>query len=387
MKTCWRYSRERVGEPDGLGRRRWRALVTESGRRGDGEEAANGGFDGRRQGSAGRRLVRSEAGREVSPDWKEAAAGWGACVETEARLGRSSASKAGVEPLNRSGGGGRSAVSSKAGARIDDRLGFPVGFARLSGSKEGSLLDCEGSHLPFLPAPISLPFARAPISLPFPQDPIFQRPVESEVNQGACLIAKVFPSAKKFRSNRIMPELEEKLDMFGRVVATGADVWVPNSGVLPPELGDVEEVASSKEGQQDDEANTVHTDNHYDLIIGDSQSSHNTRPITPKKKRVRTTKSEETQMLIGHIEDLISAAKSISSAISSSIASRKCLTIADALEEISKFPEIFDDLDFYDFAVQYIQDRNQREAFMGLPADRKVWFLKRRYHTSFTSLL
>ncbi|KAH0434777.1 hypothetical protein IEQ34_026772 [Dendrobium chrysotoxum] len=27
-----------------------------------------------------------------------------------------------------------------------------------------------------------------------------------------------------------MPELEEKLDiMFGRVVATGADVWVPNS--------------------------------------------------------------------------------------------------------------------------------------------------------------
>ncbi|KAL0912046.1 hypothetical protein M5K25_017989 [Dendrobium thyrsiflorum] len=92
-------------------------------------------------------------------------------------------------------------------------------------------------------------------------------------------------------------------------------------------------------------------------------------------------------MLIGRIDDLVNAATSISSAILSSTASRKCLTIADALEEISKFSEIFDDQDLYDFAVLYIQDKNQREAFMGLPTDWKVWFLKRRYQTSFTSLL
>ncbi|KAH0448480.1 hypothetical protein IEQ34_022280 [Dendrobium chrysotoxum] len=71
--------------------------------------------------------------------------------------------------------------------------------------------------------------------------------------------------------------------MFGRVVATGADVWVPNSGVLPPELRDVDEVVSSDEEQQDDEANTLNSDNHEDPIIGDSQRSHNTRPITHKK--------------------------------------------------------------------------------------------------------
>ncbi|KAL0928571.1 hypothetical protein M5K25_000468 [Dendrobium thyrsiflorum] len=131
----------------------------------------------------------------------------------------------------------------------------------------------------------------------------------------------------------------------------------------------------------------VYTDSHYDPIIGESQRSHTTRPITPKRKRIRSTKPGGRQMLIGHIEDLVSAAKSISLAISSSKASRKCLTIADAWEELSKFPEIFDDHDFYDFVVQYIQDRNQREAFMGLPNDRKVWFLRRRYHMSFTSLL
>ncbi|XP_020702401.2 chlorophyll a-b binding protein AB96-like [Dendrobium catenatum] len=159
------------------------------------------------------------------------------------------------------------------------------------------------------------------------------------------LVLKVFPSAKKFRYNGIMLELEEKLNiLFGSVVAIGADLWVPNSGVLPPELKDVEEVASSEDEQQDDEANTIHTDNHDDPIIGDSQRSH-------KRKRIRTTKSGGRQMFIDHIEELVSAAKSISYALSSSTASKKCVTIADALEEISKVPEIFDDPEFYDFVV------------------------------------
>ncbi|PKU78991.1 hypothetical protein MA16_Dca000335 [Dendrobium catenatum] len=147
-----------------------------------------------------------------------------------------------------------------------------------------------------------------------------------------------------------MLELEEKLNiLFGSVVAIGADLWVPNSGVLPPELKDVEEVASSEDEQQDDEANTIHTDNHDDPIIGDSQRSH-------KRKRIRTTKSGGRQMFIDHIEELVSAAKSISYALSSSTASKKCVTIADALEEISKVPEIFDDPEFYDFVVLYILD-------------------------------
>ncbi|KAI0526787.1 hypothetical protein KFK09_002378 [Dendrobium nobile] len=81
---------------------------------------------------------------------------------------------------------------------------------------------------------------------------------------------QVFPLAKKFRYNGIMPELEEKLDiMFGRVVATGANVWVPNFGVLPPELRDVDDIASSEEEHQDDEVNTLHTNSIEDPIIGD----------------------------------------------------------------------------------------------------------------------
>ncbi|KAL0924401.1 hypothetical protein M5K25_005228 [Dendrobium thyrsiflorum] len=85
-----------------------------------------------------------------------------------------------------------------------------------------------------------------------------------------------FPSAKKFRYNGIMPELEEKLDiLFDRVVVTGADIWVSNSGVLPPELRDVEELASSEE-HQDDEANTLHTDSLDDPIIGAAPVSHPT---------------------------------------------------------------------------------------------------------------
>ncbi|KAH0454828.1 hypothetical protein IEQ34_016752 [Dendrobium chrysotoxum] len=74
---------------------------------------------------------------------------------------------------------------------------------------------------------------------------------------------------QKFQYNGIMPELEEKLDiMFGGIVATGADVWVPNSGVLPHVHKDVEELASFEEEHQDDEANTLHTDILDDPIIG-----------------------------------------------------------------------------------------------------------------------
>ncbi|KAH0459745.1 hypothetical protein IEQ34_012559 [Dendrobium chrysotoxum] len=115
----------------------------------------------------------------------------------------------------------------------------------------------------------------------------------------------VFPLAKKFRYNGIMPELEEKLDiMFGRGVATGADIYVPNSGVLPPKLRDVEELASSEEEHEDDKANTLHTDSLDGPIIGDSQRSNNTRPITHKRKKIRRTKPGGRQMFIEHIEEL-----------------------------------------------------------------------------------
>ncbi|KAH0459589.1 hypothetical protein IEQ34_012403 [Dendrobium chrysotoxum] len=48
---------------------------------------------------------------------------------------------------------------------------------------------------------------------------------------------QVAPAAKKFRFNGIQPELEQKLEtMFSHIVATGDNVWIPNSGILPPEL-------------------------------------------------------------------------------------------------------------------------------------------------------
>ncbi|KAL0917032.1 hypothetical protein M5K25_012072 [Dendrobium thyrsiflorum] len=184
-----------------------------------------------------------------------------------------------------------------------------------------------------------------------------------------------------------MPELEEKLDiMFGRIVAMGRDVWVPNSGVLPPEFRDVEEDAYEEE-HQGDNANTLHGHEFDNPSRTDLQRSHNTHPVIHKRKRIKRTNSGGRQLFIDHIKELINAARSISSAISTANASQKCVTIMDALEEISHIPEIFDDLEFYDFAIDYIKDRNHRETFMALPTDRKVWWLRRRYHRSFSSLL
>ncbi|PKU70818.1 L10-interacting MYB domain-containing protein-like [Dendrobium catenatum] len=195
---------------------------------------------------------------------------------------------------------------------------------------------------------------------------------------------QVEPAAKKFRFNGITPELQQKLDiMFSCIVATGDHVWVPNSGILPPELTYDPRNSSEETDFQDDDTQIEMSIEEDATFKTFSAKSLSTRPFVNRRKRVKTVRSGGRQLFLNHIEELVNAARSISSAIVSSIAQRRSVTILDALNEINAIPEIYDDLEFYYFAINFLQDKNSREIFMAIPMERKVWWLRRQFNRSF----
>ncbi|KAI0488654.1 hypothetical protein KFK09_028493 [Dendrobium nobile] len=188
------------------------------------------------------------------------------------------------------------------------------------------------------------------------------------------------PNAKKFRFNGIPPELEEKLDlMFNRIVATGENVWIPSYGVLPQELNDNHTISSEEEEYTQDEQTHLP---HVPTSNYDTQRSQQSATLLRKRKRVRTPKSGTREPFLNHVEDLVDAAKSISSAISTSNKNRTTFTILEVLEEISKIPDIFDDFELYSFALEYFKDKDNREIFMGIPIERRLWWLRRSFDKS-----
>ncbi|KAH0464064.1 hypothetical protein IEQ34_006850 [Dendrobium chrysotoxum] len=189
------------------------------------------------------------------------------------------------------------------------------------------------------------------------------------------------PNAKKFCYNGIPPELEEKLDlMFSRIVTTWENVWIPSSGILPPKLNDNHTISSEEEDYtQDEQTNLPHIPTNDPTGNYDTQRSQQSATFLRRRKRVRTSKSGTIDLFLNHVEDLVDAAKSISSIISTSNNNRTSFTILEVLEEISKIPDIFDDFELYKFATEYFKDKDNREIFMGIPIKRKLWWLRKRF--------
>ncbi|KAI0496424.1 hypothetical protein KFK09_022740 [Dendrobium nobile] len=193
------------------------------------------------------------------------------------------------------------------------------------------------------------------------------------------------PNAKKFRFNGIPPELEKKLDlMFSRIVATGENFWIPCSGVLPPELNNNHVISSEEEEYtQDEQTHLPHVPTNEPTSNYDTQRSQQSATLLRKRKRVRTPKSGTRELFLNHVEDLVDATKSISSAISTSNKNRTTFTILEVLEDISKIPDIFDNFELYGFALEYFKDKDNREIFMGIPMERRLWWLRRSFDKSF----
>ncbi|PKU79074.1 hypothetical protein MA16_Dca000418 [Dendrobium catenatum] len=145
----------------------------------------------------------------------------------------------------------------------------------------------------------------------------------------------VMSNAKKFCYNRIPPELEEKLYiMFRRIVATGENVWIPNSSVLPPELNDDHTISYEEDYTQDEQTNLLHVPTNEPTGNYNSQRTQQSATFLRRRKRVRTPKSGTRELFLNLVEDLMDAAKSISSIISTSKNKRRTFTILDILKDI-----------------------------------------------------
>ncbi|KAL0910371.1 hypothetical protein M5K25_021347 [Dendrobium thyrsiflorum] len=196
-------------------------------------------------------------------------------------------------------------------------------------------------------------------------------------------VNEVVPAARKFRFNGIPLELEEKLEiMFSRIVATGDNVWIPNSGILPSELTDEQHNSSEEDDLHDDDPH-VDIGNGEEAIFTTTSQRFQSSATFLKNKRAKSVRLAGKQLFVNHIESLVNAAQSVSSTIAASTSQRRTVTILDAVAEISGIPEIYDDLEFYEFAIEFLQDKNSRESFMGIPSERKVWWLRRRFNKSF----
>jgi len=155
-----------------------------------------------------------------------------------------------------------------------------------------------------------------------------------------CLIfvkfVQVLPAAKKFRYAGISPELEEKLNMmFSSVVASGQHSMTPHN------IESIDERPMSED---------VHED------IGDSQhqptSEHAGASGSSRKRKIGKKKTNSSLC-----DTLSESTKSLCMALSEKPYK---YTIPQALEKLECYPDAFEDIDFYNFAVTYLMEEKPR---------------------------
>lgn len=162
---------------------------------------------------------------------------------------------------------------------------------------------------------------------------------------------KVVPAARKFKHAGIAPDLEEKLNiMFSQVVATGEDSWAPSIGSLPPDMRP-DEVEDTEEGD-------VRTQGRTSTNI----------PSTSSGKRRKTLNKGMTATLM---TELRNAALSVQPS--------PYISLADAVEQMCKIPEIRADRSLYYFALEHMKEKNNREIFVTIPEEDRLWWIMSAY--------
>ncbi|KAL0922683.1 hypothetical protein M5K25_006689 [Dendrobium thyrsiflorum] len=150
--------------------------------------------------------------------------------------------------------------------------------------------------------------------------------------------------------------------MFRRIVATGENIWILNF-----------------EYTHDEQINLTHVPTNEPTGNYFSQRSQQSATLLRKRKRVRITKSGNRELFLNHVENLVDVAKAISSDISTSNDNCRTFNYLEVLDEVSKISDLFDDFELYDFATEYFKDNNNMEIFMGIPIERRLWWLRRRF--------
>ncbi|KAK8966625.1 hypothetical protein KSP40_PGU010406 [Platanthera guangdongensis] len=150
--------------------------------------------------------------------------------------------------------------------------------------------------------------------------------------------------------------------MFSQVVATGEDSWAPSIGSVPPNMEHID-------AQEDNAEYNLEVQRCYPKEIGGNTSTNIGNASTSSNKRRRMRKNKGLANF--YITELCEAALAVKPP--------PVITIKETVKLISSIPDIHSNLDLYYFVVNYIRDKNNREIFMSIPDDMRVWWIKNAY--------
>ncbi|KAK8953577.1 hypothetical protein KSP40_PGU003817 [Platanthera guangdongensis] len=192
----------------------------------------------------------------------------------------------------------------------------------------------------------------------------------------------MIPNAKKFRFGGIAPELEEKLDkMFSLVVATGENVWMPSSGELPGIFSHANTLSEEAEDHIN-ESNNTQTFANEDLDSTTPRQSSQSGAASKRKRKGKGHEMGTKQIMLAHVEKLFSSSEAIMQHVTAPIIPPSIYLLREAIQELEKYPEIFEDRLLYHFATVHFQTPVNRVTFLSIPEDRRVEWLKTHYLNS-----
>ncbi|KAK8971367.1 hypothetical protein KSP40_PGU019992 [Platanthera guangdongensis] len=157
--------------------------------------------------------------------------------------------------------------------------------------------------------------------------------------------------------------------MFSLVVATGENVWLPSSGELPSLFSQPETVSEEVEDQINESNNTrvFASDDIESKTPGQSSQSG---VASKRKRRGKRQEIGTKQVLLAHVEKLFSSSESIMQRVTSPVVPPSVYLLPEVIQELEKFPEIFEDRQLYHFATVHFQTPVNRVTFLSIPEDR-----------------
>ncbi|KAK8918757.1 hypothetical protein KSP39_PZI021066 [Platanthera zijinensis] len=168
--------------------------------------------------------------------------------------------------------------------------------------------------------------------------------------------------------------------MFSLVVATGENVWMPSSGELPSIFSQPDNVF--EEVEEINESNNTQSNAGEDINSAPTGQSSQSGVAQNKKRKGKRQEGGTKQIMLAHVDKLFSSSETIMHRVTAPIIPPSIYMLREAIQELEKYPEIFEDRLLYHFATVHFQTPVNRVTFLSIPEDRRVEWLKTHYMNS-----
>ncbi|KAK8949295.1 hypothetical protein KSP39_PZI005892 [Platanthera zijinensis] len=168
--------------------------------------------------------------------------------------------------------------------------------------------------------------------------------------------------------------------MFSLVVATGENVWMPSSGELPSIFSQPDNMF--EEVEEINESNNTQSNPGEDINSAPPGQSSQSGVAQNRKRKGKRQETGTKHIMLAHVDKLFSSSESIMQRVTTPIVPPSIYLLREAIQELEKYPEIFEDRLLYHFATVHFQTPVNRVTFLSIPEDRRVEWLKTHYMNS-----